>query len=345
MDDNDIIIDDLDAIKAHAVSHYQDMLGGISVPTISSQQDIAALVPIKCDSFSISLLEAPFSAQEIKLAFMSLPKNKAPWPDGYPGEFFTAHWDIVGADMIRAVGEFLQTGQLLQQWNSTILTLVPKKTNACKISDFRPISCCNSVYKVASKLLANRLKQVLPRLISNVQSAFIPGRLLVENVLLATELVKGYNWKAISKRCMLKVDLRKAFDTLNWSFILNTLEAMDFPPMFRQLIEQCITTTRFSVAINGELCGYFRGTKGLRQGDPLSPYLFVLALEVFSQMLRGKFSDGSIGYHPKASSPSVTHLAFADESNCKDFRFFRKLVWTNNEQSIDGTIHGRSEPE
>lgn len=215
MDDNDVIIDDLDAIKDHAVNFYQDMLGGSSVPSISTPQDIAALTPIKCDQASISLLEAPFTAQEIKQGFMSLPKNKAPGPDGYPGEFFTAHWDIVGAYMIHAVGEFLRTGQLLQQWNSTILTLVPKKPSACKLSDFRPIACCNSVYKVASKLLANRLKQVLPRLVSNAQSAFIPGRLLVENVLLATELVKGYNWKSISKRCMLKVDLHKAFDTLN----------------------------------------------------------------------------------------------------------------------------------
>lgn len=112
---------------------------------------------------------------------------------------------------------------------------------------------------------------------------------------------------------MLKVYLRKAFDTFNWSFILNTLEAMDFPLTFQNLIKQCITTTRFSVAINGELCGYFKGTQGLRQGDPLSPYLFVLALEVFSQMLWVKYSDGSIGFHPKATDPIITHLAFADD--------------------------------
>ena len=314
------------------------MLGGISAPRNSTPKHIADLMRIKCDPNSISLLQAPYTPQEIKLAFMSLPKNKAPGPDGYPGEFFISHWNIVGADMIKAVGEFLQTGQLLQQWNSTILTLVPKKTNASKISDFRPIACCNSVYKVESKLLANRLKYVLPRLISNAQPAFIPGRLLVENFLLAIELVKGYNWKAISKRCMLKVDLRKAFDTLNWSFILNTPEAMDFPPGFRKLIEQCITTTRFSVAINGELCGYFKGTKGLRQGDPLSPYLFVLALEVFSQMLRAKFSDGSIGYHPKASSPSVTHLDFADDIMI--FFMERNSPWKRSQEHLSHSQAG-----
>lgn len=112
---------------------------------------------------------------------------------------------------------------------------------------------------------------------------------------------------------MLKVDLQKAFDSINWDFVLNTLEALEFPSHFRKLVSQCITTTRFSVSVNGELCGYFKGTKGLRQGDPLSPYLFVIALEVFSQMLNVKFRAGDIGYHPNTADLEVTHLAFADD--------------------------------
>ena len=106
---------------------------------------------------------------------------------------------------------------------------------------------------------------------------------------------------------------QKAFDTLDWDFVLFTLEALDFPPIFRTLIKKCLTTTHFSVAINGELCGYLKGTRGLRQGDPLSPYLFVLALEVFTQMLKSKYEDGSIGYHPHTSTVKVTHLSFADD--------------------------------
>ena len=212
----------------------------------------------------MSLLAAEFSDSDIQAAFLSLPKSKAPGPDGYPAEFFKANWSVVGREMIAAVKEFLSTGCLLQQWNSTIISLIPKKANANRMTEFRPISCCNTLYKVASKLLSNRLKAALPKLISSAQSAFVPGRLLVENVLLATELVSGYKWKEISKRCMLKVDLQKAFDSLNWEFILNTLEALGFPSHFRKLVSQCITTTRFSISINGELCGYFKGSKGLR---------------------------------------------------------------------------------
>ena len=134
---------------------------------------------VRCSAEAIASLDAPFTDLDIEKAFLSLPKNKSPGPDGYPAEFFKGNWKVVGRDLIAAVKEFLSTGELLQQWNATLLILVPKKTNANKITEFRPIACCNTVYKVASKLLANRLKDHLPTLISSSQSAFVPGRLLV----------------------------------------------------------------------------------------------------------------------------------------------------------------------
>jgi len=279
----------------------------------ASVEEIASLVPQRCSASAIQTLSAPFSPLEIKNVFFSLPRNKAPGPAGYCVEFFTAHWETVGHDMVVAVYDFLQSGQILKQWNSTLLTLVPKTSNATKLSEFRPIACCNTIYKVVSKILANRLKSVLPELIANSQSAFIPGRLLVENVLLATELIQGYNHKNISARGMLKVDLKKAFDSVHWEYILNMLKAMCFPSHFIRLIGECITTTRFSVCVNGETCGFFKGTKGLRQGDPLSPYLFVLAMEGFTQMLTKSYNNNLIGRHPSATNPLVSHLAFADD--------------------------------
>ncbi|XP_048604962.1 uncharacterized protein LOC106398491 [Brassica napus] len=287
------------SVDGDAGNYFQNPLGGVNTPTTSSPPDIASIMQVKCSAEAVTSLAALFSDLDIEKAFLSLPMNKSPGPDDYPAEFFTGNWRVVGRDMIAAVKEFLSTGELLQQWNAILLILVPKKVNANKITEFRPIACCNTVYKVASKLLANRLKDHLSTLISTSQSAFVPGRLLVENVLLATELVSGYNWKKITKRCMLKVDFQKAFDTLDWDFVLYTLEALEFPLIFRNLIKKCLTTTRFSVAINGEPCGYFKGTIGLRQSDPLSPYLFVLALEVFTQQLKRKYIDGSIGFHPQ----------------------------------------------
>ena len=123
----------------------------------------------------------------------------------------------------------------------------------------------------------------------------------------------GYNRKTISKRGMLKVDLRKAFDSIRWDFILSRLRAIDFPELFVKWIEECITTPTFSITVNGASGGYFKSRQGLRQGDPLSPYLFVLAMEVFSSLLASRFDLGYIAYHPNTSELQLSHLMFADD--------------------------------
>lgn len=111
----------------------------------------------------------------------------------------------------------------------------------------------------------------------------------------------------------MKVDLRKAFDSVGWNFILEVLLAANIPPRFVNWIKQCITSTSFSINVNGSLCGYFKGSKGLRQGDPLSPSLFVIAMEILAWLLEKKFADGSIGFHPKASDVKIPSLVFADD--------------------------------
>ena len=123
----------------------------------------------------------------------------------------------------------------------------------------------------------------------------------------------GYNRRTISRRGMLKVDLRKAFDSIRWDFILSTLRAIDIPENFVKLISECITSPTFSVSVNGSTGGYFKSSKGLRQGDPLSPYLFVLAMEVFSRLLASRFDTGYITYHPRTEEVGLSHLMFADD--------------------------------
>ena len=202
---------------------------------------------------------------------------------------------------------------MLKQWNSANLVLIPKKSNASLPSDFRPISCLNTVYKVISKLLASRLKEILPLMISKAQSAFLPGRLLAENVLLSTVLVNGYNSQSLTPRGMLKVDLRKAFDSVRWDFILASLQALAIPDNYISLIQECLSTASFSVSVNGVSGGFFKSTKGIRQGDPLSPNLFVLAMEGMSRLLLSRYEAGSIGYHPRTEDLNITHLMFADD--------------------------------
>lgn len=200
--------------------------------------------------------------------------------------------------MIEAVQEFFRTEQLLKQWNATTLVLIPKIPNASRMNEFRPISCLNTLYKVIAKLLTSRLQKLLNQVISPAQSAFLPGRLLVENFLLATEIVHGYNWRNITSRGMLKVDLRKAFDSVRWDFIISALRALLVPEKFINWIHQCISTPTFSVSVNGSNGGFFKNNKGLRQGDPLSPYLFCVGNGGVFKLAKIKIQSG---IHPLSS--------------------------------------------
>ena len=203
-----------------------------------------------------------------------MPSNKSPGPDGFPCEFLKTTWPVIAHDFTVAVQSVFRLGFLPKGINSTILALVPKKTTSAEMRDFRPIACCNVLYKVISKILANRLKVFLPRMISENQSAFVKGRLLMENVLLASELVKDYHKDSVSSRCVMKIDISKAFDSVQWPFLLQILVVVGFPERFIHWIKLCVTTPSFSVQVNGDLAGHFQSSRGLRQG------LFALPLSI-----------------------------------------------------------------
>lgn len=181
------------------------------------------------------------------------------------------------------------------------------------MKDFRPIACCNMLYKIISKLVANRLKKALPEMIELNQTAFVKDRLLLENIVLATELVKDYHKDSIPTRCAIKFDISKAFDTVQWEFIMVTLWAMKFPDLFIHWVYICISTAAFSVSINVEVEGFYSSERGMRQGCTLSPYLYVIASNVLSRMLNRAAKDGKVKLHPHCKRVEVTHLSFADD--------------------------------
>ncbi|GFZ01918.1 hypothetical protein Acr_15g0005270 [Actinidia rufa] len=157
------------------------------------------------------------------------------------------------------------------------------------------------------------LSPILEKLIDPAQSAFVPNRSMVENIYMVQELLRKYSRKRISRRCIMKVDLRKAYDTVNWGFLEDTLVGLKFPGLFVNWIMQCVTTTSYSISINGTLHGFFKGEQGLRQGDPLSPFLFAICLEVLSRKFSRLSRNPQFKHHPRCSELSITHLAFADD--------------------------------
>ena len=152
--------------------------------------------------------------EEIKSLMFSIGNDKAPGLDGYTALFFKSAWPIVGEDVTKAVQFFFQTNTLYTAFNATIVALVPKYNNPNIMRDFRPISCCSVVYKCITKILANRLQKHLPCLIGKNQSAFTKGKSILDNIFMAQEVVRGYGRSTLSLRCVIKIDIQKAFDTL-----------------------------------------------------------------------------------------------------------------------------------
>ncbi|KAL0287398.1 UNVERIFIED_CONTAM: putative mitochondrial protein [Sesamum calycinum] len=182
------------------------------------------------------------------------------------------------------------------------------------VSDYRPIACCNTLYKAITKILVKRLQRVLPLMIDHSQNAFVPGRSISDNILLAQELLAGYNQARLPARCMLKVDIQKAYDSVEWDFLLETLRLFNFPQQFIILIKQCVSTASFSISLNGSIYGFFKSSRGLRQGDPISPYLFVLVMEVWSTLIRHRVQQATqFQYHWKCKELGLINLCFADD--------------------------------
>nr|KAJ0212804.1 hypothetical protein LSAT_V11C400156830 [Lactuca sativa] len=164
------------------------------------------------------------TCEEIKAAVFDIDDDKAPGPDGYSSKFFKAAWVIVGEDFCKAVKEFFCKKKILKEINATAIALVPKVQTPGRVGDYRPIACCNVVYKCISKIIVKRIRDYLKFLVSDNQSAFIPGRSILDNVLLSQELVKGYHIDRGYARCALKVDIQKAYDSVNWKDCKNLVE-------------------------------------------------------------------------------------------------------------------------
>lgn len=288
---------------AHKPSNYQNQ----------SIEEIRNLVPYQCSDAESATLLREITEEDIKGVLFSMPREKSPGPDGYTVKFLRGTWNIIKLDFVVAVQSFFRYGFLPKGVNTTILALIPKKKEVKDFRDYRPISLCNVLYKVISKLIANRLKMLLPSFISLNQSVFIKDRLLMENVLLASEIVKDYHKDTVSPRTAIKIDISIAFGSVQWPFLLSTLTPMNLPTKFIRRIELCVTTASFSVQVNGELSGFFPSARGLRQGCSLSPYLFVICMNILSNMLNKAALDQSIGYHPRCKIINLTHLCFADD--------------------------------
>lgn len=160
----------------------------------------------------------------------------------------------------------------------------------------------------------NQLKNGLMEVVSDNQSAFVPERSIFYNIMLTQELVKNYHLQRGIPRCAFKIDIQQAYDTVDWSFLRSILVHFGFHRTMINWIMACVTSTSFSISNNGDMHGYFKGKRGLRQGVPMSPYLFTLVMEVLSLMLkRGVVEARNFKFHLKCSKLKLINLCFADD--------------------------------
>ena len=257
----------------------------------------------------------PFSLEEVKAAVWDCNNFKSLGPDDISFGFIKEFWDILKDDVMRFMVEFHRNGRLTKGINSTFIALIPKVVSPQRLNDFRPISLVGSMYKILSKVLANRLRSIMRSIISDSQSSFIKGRKILDGILVANEVVDEAR-KSNKELLLFKVDFEKAYDSINWGYLDEVMKMMGFPTLWRKWIKECIGTASASALVNGSPTAEFPLKRGMRQGDLFFPLLFLLAAEGFHVLMESMSVNNLFsGYHMGGSeSVIVSHLQFDDDT-------------------------------
>ncbi|GJY38702.1 putative RNA-directed DNA polymerase, eukaryota, reverse transcriptase zinc-binding domain protein [Tanacetum coccineum] len=258
-------------------------------------------------------LESVVSLEEIRSAVWDCGSQKAPGPDGFSFLFVKKFWEFIKHDIQSFVVKFFDSSELPLCTNSAFITLIPKVPNPLFIKDYRPISLIGIQYKIIVKILANRLSKVIDSIISQEQSAFISGRQILDGPLILSEIIDWYK-KRNKKLLLFKVDFEKAFDSVSWRYLDHVMCMLGFGVKWRNWIKSCLYSARSFILINGSPTLEFSLKRGLRQGDPLSPFLFIIIMEGLHIALRDAMAANLLhGVKLGPSNFRLSYLFYADD--------------------------------
>ncbi|KAL4341194.1 hypothetical protein GQ457_08G031170 [Hibiscus cannabinus] len=259
-------------------------------PPVAAPAFLEHIAPSVTEDMNSGLL-ATFTAEEVIAAFRDINPRKSPGIDGLPSGFFRQHWDILGEDFVSLCLDLLRGNAYMASVNETVITV--------------------------SKVLVNRMKAILPHCISHTQAAFVQGCAITDNILVANELVHTLHTSVsrLSQGAVFKLDMEKGFDRVEWPFLKAVMLLLGFALSWVDLIMRCVSSVSSRVRVRGALSVAFRPQRGLRQGDPLSPFLFLFCFEGLSATLTATQHEGHLrGVRASKHGPPVNHLLFVDDS-------------------------------
>lgn len=300
-------------IEQVLVGYHKDLLTEPQVDRGAATEIFCKEIPkIITEDQNKALMRAT-TLEEVEEIVKGMNKNKALGPDGYTVEFYQAGWHFLGQEILEVVKESHINQKVWPGLNSTFFTLIPKSANSESTQGFHPISLCNVIYKIIATLLAKRLKPILSSIISPEQTGLVEGRQILDGLVVTHEVIHSLKQKK-QRGMMIKLDLSKAYDHLNWKYLKEIFRYFGFSNRWIDWVYNMISTPNVSIMLNGAPTSTFNATRGLRQGDPLSPFLFILVAEGLGRYFKKELRERKIkGLRLWGSNLPITHQQFVDD--------------------------------
>eukprot|EP00253_Pinus_taeda_P022541 PITA_22541 len=319
-------------IEQVLIDHHKEILREPQADKIHAIQEICSAIPHLVTEDQNKALMRAATLEEIEETVKAMKKGTAPGPDGFTVDFFQAGWHFLGKEILELVEESRMNQKVWPAFNSTFYALIPKGDNLEDANGFRPIALCNVIYKIITSMMAKRLKPLLDKLISAEQTGFVEGRQILDGLVVTQEVIHSLKVKK-QKGMMIKLDLLKAYDRLSWNYLGKVLESFGFCRRWIDWIHSLISTPSFSILVNVTPSKTFSASRGLRQGDPLSPFLFILAAEGLGRFIKKEREANKIkGLKLWGNNLCLTHQQFVDdimlfgEPIVKEVKHLRKIL-------------------
>eukprot|EP00253_Pinus_taeda_P015835 PITA_15835 len=295
-------------------------------------------IPILITEDHNLLLLKPISLQEVENAVHQLKAGKARGPDGFTSNFFQHFWDLVKWEVWQVVEESRTLRWMYPGMNATFIALIPKAEESNTPDKYRQIALCNIIYKIVSKVIASRLKPLLPLIISPEQSGYVEGRQITDGIILTHEIIHSLK-QSKKPGMLLKIDLSKAFDSISWEYMQKILKAFGFAPFWIRWVSSLVSSSFFSILINRIPSTTFRPSRGIRQGDPLLPFLFVILAEGLGRSIKSAILSHSLKGLAFHHIPAFSHQQFVDDNmlfghpSVQEARSFKSIISNFSESS------------